>query len=1280
MQEMRAIQEATTQHAKDLAVLVARALHGLGPPHGTFRPCAREQLQKSLREERGDDSLTVVRLGAAGGVKVTDTRNGLFCKVSVDVDKIYAGSATMAAKAASRELSTIGHLHASEQSRLVMVPLAWCVDVAVRASLEVTPFVYRVLVLSHHNLSDRTIRHGSCDGGATYHVCPALDEVVTSLASALNLGVAAAQVADDSKRVTVHEYEQRLDEGVSDSHPTLSPEVCKQLLEWVDTSAPKPSERDFELEECQPLKSPLARVHATHTTRVCPQPRGPLPFDVELHALPCGSVVVVDMHRLGVPEVLPKEPVPSARLAVVWTRSTGGEVAGKCDVVVLPPGSGDTHTLLAEMAVRQAGAGGDPEGTSWRTVEVGNRQCADVAATLVTRSDGGARVLLPDPAGYWRGTYLTALLRPEAAGVLRKCEVPTVAPDDALPRSTAACESLKEATKAILSDDNIRAAADTAACRLRRLGAAGRTPFERFRKEFKSCLHLHGLGLRHAWAVLSLLVRPGESSDAATAAGAGLRPDQLQQALVSASLPSPRSPAAAALADLILAGHTSDGLSTQDGGDEAWVACAVAARAIACKGAYVSPEVATTLARELTKVAPALLLKWLTEERKGAGAEVSCRVKLSGAGATRAQAGADMSEDEDSWLRALGASTLDCLNHRQHLAERGHTEAVVADLMQLSHIAGRRWSSTHYELRALLAVLARSSFKRQPAMWTAAVESLAERLLAAGEVGKAEHLVGDALSVVADPDDDAVALQVAVLKRLKAQCFLSHDSISHASTLLLDCNGLLSGPGPQVKAELAHVTCLQASCEMKQGNVETAKVWLLQAESQFAGSPHDHPGLAWPLFELGGFHAKAGFLVSAVQAFDRCERCLKLCLREHHPRVAEAQFHKAGCLWELGKRDDAVECLRQAFAIQKKVFDRTNPDRQCSLTLLCAWLKGCGRYQEAVALARGEQPDIDSEETDSEAARAHKVRLKKATGERDAAAWAEKRIKELRLSSKMCLGQGTFEAEDVLQAAATFALRSGRPDEAIRILDMVQALRDALDTEAGVAALRTLGEMSLASSSDSLDSLLPVLEAHLAAMQKERDGVDHFSQTCVLRAIAQIQLRLGRLEAAAEALASCRRAWQKEFPSLDEPVHVIEFFDHALLLVKNGDLSAANATFADCERLEQRLGDAHPGRLAEIRFAWAGCHLRRGRDDEAKELLEASVKAMEALHEPDSFWLASTYQRLEACCRRLGKLSAAAAHKARALELRPVAGGAAAASAAASAAAPAAAAAAPTAS
>ncbi|KAA0169897.1 hypothetical protein FNF28_01834 [Cafeteria roenbergensis] len=263
--------------------------------------------QERVNRMPGGEALTVVEGGIAGGVKVADRSTGAFFKIAEDTVDIYQGSSVMADKAAKHELAMLTHLHDADETRLLTVPLASCVDVTVRDAEGRVEGVYRVQGFSRHAVSGRTLRVGSDDGRVTLHVCAALDSVAEELAAGLHL--APSRMAPTSGWFMRHEY--RRVRGARDAarFPHAGP-ATDALLESAGAGrhAAESSGVCAQVEaEHGVVLDPLRPVHADHSATEASDAGGVtrrLPFDVELHALPWGEVVLLDTHRLCIPDVV----------------------------------------------------------------------------------------------------------------------------------------------------------------------------------------------------------------------------------------------------------------------------------------------------------------------------------------------------------------------------------------------------------------------------------------------------------------------------------------------------------------------------------------------------------------------------------------------------------------------------------------------------------------------------------------------------------------------------------------------------------------------------------------------------------------------------------------------------------------------------------------------------------------------------------------------------------------------------------------------------------------
>ncbi|KAA0146324.1 hypothetical protein FNF31_07810 [Cafeteria roenbergensis] len=275
---------------------------------------------------RGGETLKVVEGGLAGGVKVADPSTGAFFKIAEEAGNLYGGSSVMADKAAKHELAMLTHLHEADAARLLTVPLASCVDVTVRDAAGRPERVYRVQGFSRHAVSGDTLRVGSGDGGRTTHVCAELDGVAEELAAGLHLSESC--LLPIKEVFTRHEYRRVRGDRDPDGFPRLGP-ATDALLESVGAGrhAAESSGVCAQVEaEHGVVLDPLRPVHAEHSATVAGDAGGVpsrLPFDVELHALPWGEVVLLDTHRLCIPDV-----TGGARRRVARLRSCGPLLLG----------------------------------------------------------------------------------------------------------------------------------------------------------------------------------------------------------------------------------------------------------------------------------------------------------------------------------------------------------------------------------------------------------------------------------------------------------------------------------------------------------------------------------------------------------------------------------------------------------------------------------------------------------------------------------------------------------------------------------------------------------------------------------------------------------------------------------------------------------------------------------------------------------------------------------------------------------------------------------------
>ncbi|KAA0146461.1 hypothetical protein FNF29_08037 [Cafeteria roenbergensis] len=497
LEELARVRRAFQRITEGAADAIARAFHDAKQRRrsGDDRPL-QAITQECVGRLRGGESLRVVDVGFAGGVKVADPSRGAFFKIAEDTVGIYGGSSVMAGKAAKHELAMLTHLHEADAARLLTVPLASCVDVTVRDAAGRPERVYRVQGFSRHAVGRDTLRVGSGDGGRTTHVCAELDGVAEELAAGLHLSESC--LLPIKKVFTRHEYRRVRGDRDPDGFSWLGP-ATDALLESVGAGrhAAESSGVCAQVEaEHGVVLDPLRPVHAEHSATVARDAGGVpsrLPFDVELHALPWGEVVLLDTHRLCIPDVT-GGAAAGGQVAVVWAAALrapsgadGEEGRAALDgwtssssspvlrVVGLPEG-GSTDATLATLAAREAGLLTGATAPVWNAVELGPlASCCGVA--VLQSSDGAIRVLLPRPEQYWRAERLTALFRPEAAAVLREAGVEPVSPDAVMAGGAdeegRAMGRLVAASGVLLGADNVGRAADAVQERLIECWRAG---------------------------------------------------------------------------------------------------------------------------------------------------------------------------------------------------------------------------------------------------------------------------------------------------------------------------------------------------------------------------------------------------------------------------------------------------------------------------------------------------------------------------------------------------------------------------------------------------------------------------------------------------------------------------------------------------------------------------------------------------------------------------------------------------------------------------------------
>lgn len=335
------------------------------------------------------------------------------------------------------------------------------------------------------------------------------------------------------------------------------------------------------------------RCSSSRAASACSTGQLPLPFDVEVHGLPSGQLLLVDAHRLAIPEV----PVVHWGLGVVvGVGPEGVYVSDAAAASELQP------SALVKAAEEASRAHGGAEGLCLRGDDSAAgelaRQCG---SQLLCSPDGAPVALLPQPQKLWAAPFITALFPPGAGAVLRSLGGPAVSPDDVF---TDDGKSAVAATAALLGPRNTAAAARAVLAAVQAAAAVlesggdsseGDAAMERIlslRGAVKQGLHLRGLGLRHVAFVHAAAAR-GDIEESAL----------LDEALVCACLPRPGSCAGVALERLAALG------------DGDWPVAVIAARAVASKGRTTSARDAASLARLVVRHA-GLCRTWLALQRQ----------------------------------------------------------------------------------------------------------------------------------------------------------------------------------------------------------------------------------------------------------------------------------------------------------------------------------------------------------------------------------------------------------------------------------------------------------------------------------------------------------------------------------------------------------------------------------------------------------------------------------------------------------------------------------------
>jgi len=544
-------------------------------------------LETAVEAMRPEGSPRLVAGGFAGGIKVLDTRDDAFFKISEDQHGIYKGSAVMADKPARHEVSALGYLHKVLDGVHLTVPLVSCVDVTVQDGA--ASRVYRVKAFSALTIGEATPRSGSNDGGRTTHVCDALRGPLEAVAAAFHLAPCCFSRGLDA--VTVHSYELEVAEERG-PESLLAGRGLASVLDELGVSVALSSvsgpclrlEQEAAAQGIRVVLDPFRRVTSRYASGQASKmglPAGSpqdadgtllqvLPFDVEGHMLPSGERCIADTHRLCIPEVRAPATDDDQLVAVVVRGDRSMDVKSGTAACML---SSDADII--DAARRAAGVGADEQPAS---VE----HAPGTGCAVVSWAGSDDRVIVSHPSLYWTACHLTALFPPTAGSVLREAGMPAVSPDAVMKHRDV--ESLKPASAELLSAGNLAMAAASVRRCVEECMAAGSDDVISLRGAVKAGLHERGLGLRHVWLVwMSHDSRTCAATGTAVAGADQLESRQgLECAYVCGCLPRPGSSAGLALEVLMaLRGGVADKACAGASERVSWLVACLAGRASA---------------------------------------------------------------------------------------------------------------------------------------------------------------------------------------------------------------------------------------------------------------------------------------------------------------------------------------------------------------------------------------------------------------------------------------------------------------------------------------------------------------------------------------------------------------------------------------------------------------------------------------------------------------------------------------------------------------------------
>jgi len=920
------------------AEAIAHAYHNAVQEQTARGPAAAEAcLCAAVSSMRPDRTLSVAAGGIAGGIKVVDSRDEAFFKISEDQRGIYEGSSVMADKPAKHELSALALLHEALSGVHLTIPLVSCVDVTVRDGP--SSRVYRVQAFSKLPISGDTLRSGSADAKLTVHVCAAMVAPIRDVAELFHLRLGKVVLRGASGKVRIHSYDRTADSRRDAAQvPEVGPEV-ERLLEdlGVGRAASLSSGIcDLTEKESGAVIDPFRPVASAYSStdigadrlKSLPGMSDPgdplssvLPFDVEGHMLPSGERCIADTHRLCIPEVHGRSSCDDGPVIVI-VRESGAIIVAEA------PARSDDAAALARCALEALAAASEP---SLPAADAASLQVLPGTGSAVLSWDGFPQiVLVSHPERYWKAVRLTELFPPSAGAVLRELGGDPMAPDDVM--DPLLITALQPATELLLgTSGNVAEAGRAIVSRLvETLGGLGSDDVTSLRLAVKLGLHDRGLGLRHVWRAWPA----AEASAAADGRASGVPPALLQSALVCACLPRPGSSAALALEELtIKAGHARPDGSTTKQRMGVVLACA-AARAAAARGHHLPSGSRAALARRIAGsfTAKLVMRSWLLDQR-----HTSVSVKASGTGGKREASGARSGSGSAFQEEASRTRTalLSELAHRQS-AGTGGEAAVLGQLAAL----GKRSAVTADE--ALLFALRRND-------WSAAgLRSLGLLLSRQGRADAALEMLEASMRELPKADPSRSAQGQAELLTDMAGILGWRSRLDEAAALLERAVTLTwddqAPDNQQACASLHSLGCLM----LRKGQfAEALKNFerVLPVQGALYGQYSDTIGTT--LHNIGIALTKLGRTQQAKSALSRSLLVRERSLGPDHALIAATLVAMGSVSVRVDDMDNAMECFERAKKIEEETLGPDHPDFASTLHNIASVLARQGRLKEA---------------------------------------------------------------------------------------------------------------------------------------------------------------------------------------------------------------------------------------------------------------------------------------------------------------------------------------------